>query len=77
MQHTVHFQRLALLSLMLALPAFCFETPVPGASADYAKAVAMLREGRAAEALPLLEAARDRQPADPDVLYNLAGCSSP
>jgi tetratricopeptide (TPR) repeat protein len=45
-----------------------------GASTDYATALALLKDGRPGDALPLLEAARRREPQNPDVLYNLAGC---
>lgn len=44
------------------------------ATTGYETALARLKEGRPAEALPLLEAAREKSPRDPDVLYNLAGC---
>ena len=74
MPHTPQFLRMALLPLLLALPTLCLQDSRPGVSADYEKALAWLKEGRPAEALPLLEAARERQPSDPDVLYNLAGC---
>src|SRR5580700_3626153 len=67
MLQMAHFRCVALLPLMLALPAWC-------ASSDYETALARLKEGRPSEALPLLEAAHERQPSDPDVLYNLAGC---
>src|SRR5262249_12881806 len=41
---------------------------------SYNRAVSLLREGRAREALPLLEAAREGHPGDPDILYHLARC---
>lgn len=58
-----------------SLPACCLALMAgAGAATDYETALARLKEGRPAEALPLLEAARERTPGDPDVLYNLAGC---
>jgi len=72
MPRIAQLRRPALLPLLFALAALC--VAAPGASEDYDKALAKLKEGRPAEALPLLEAARERQPSDPDVLYNLAGC---
>jgi predicted Zn-dependent protease len=69
-----HFRTWALPPLSIALSALCLWAPALGASGEFDKALAILKEGRPAEALPLLEAARERQPGDPDVLYNLAGC---
>lgn len=45
-----------------------------GATTDYEAGLARLREGRPAEALPLLESALRQEPQNADVLYNLAGC---
>ena len=56
-------------AFLLLFPALCL-----AGSSDYENAMARLKEGRPAEALPLLEAARAHQPGDPDILYNLAGC---
>jgi tetratricopeptide (TPR) repeat protein len=59
---------LTALSLLISAGA------VTGASGEYEAGLALLKQGRPANALPLLEAARRREPASPDVLYALAGC---
>ncbi len=64
MLNRVHFRTLFLFAAAAA--ALC------AGPAEYDNALALLKAGRAAEALTHLESARARQPDDPDILYTLA-----